>query len=233
LADEQVFLTIPAIIYLTMTPRFPRTRKFANPYAMATVDCLFCIIWLSAFATVANFNSSGKCGDGCGKSKAVVGLGVFLWFVPLSSPTFKKNILTRRPRFLWIATSLISLYSVVYYKREGYMPGGSRAPTNAQMIDPDKEAFSTAPHDDEYAPVHHDEHDEAGPSGAYGAAAGHHEEDRYDGYGGSGGYVPPTVHDEPTGYAGAHDAAYGDGASGYGGSQPGRAKFPSAPYSNV
>lgn len=119
------------------------------------------------------------------------------------------------------------------------MPGGSRAPTNAQMIDPDKEAFSTAPHDDEYAPVHHDEHDEAGPSGsAYGSGVGaHHEEERYDGYGGSGGgYVPPTVHDEPTGYGGAHDTGYA-GAGGYGAGGAaggsGRAQFPSAPYSNV
>src|SRR3954453_19521400 len=83
----QCFLTIPAIIYLTMTPRFPRTRKFANPYAMASVDGFFCILWLSAFAAQASWNSSGKCATGCKLSKAIVGLGVFIWFVlPSFSP---------------------------------------------------------------------------------------------------------------------------------------------------
>ena len=74
------FLTMPAIIFLTMTPRFPRTRKLANPYAMATVDGVFCILWLSAFASVASWNGAGKCGTGCGLSKAVVGISVFIWY---------------------------------------------------------------------------------------------------------------------------------------------------------
>jgi hypothetical protein len=53
----------------------------------------------------------------------------------------------------------MSVYAVSYYNREGYLPGLSRAPLNSQMIDPDKDAFSTAPHDD-YAPVHNaDEHE--------------------------------------------------------------------------
>jgi hypothetical protein len=116
----------------------------------------------------------------------------------------------------------MSVYSISYYNREGYLPGLSRAPTNAQMIDPDKDAFSTAPHDD-YAPVHnaeeHDIHDYsvAGESGLGGQ--------RYDepapSYG--GGYVP-SVGQEDTGYMG------------YGGSQQqagGRVHFPSARYDNI
>jgi hypothetical protein len=62
-----------------MTPRFPNTRKYANPYALATVDGLYTILWLSAFAALANWNSTGKCGNGCKLSEAVVGLGVFIW----------------------------------------------------------------------------------------------------------------------------------------------------------
>ncbi|TVY55863.1 hypothetical protein LSUE1_G008701 [Lachnellula suecica] len=222
------FITIPALVYLTMTPRFPRTRKLANPYAMAAVDGLFCIIWLSAFATVANWNSTGKCGDGCKVSKAVVGLGVFIWL-------------------FWVLTTFISLYSVVYYKREGYLPGASRAPTNAAMIDPDKEAFSTAPHDDEYAPVHHtdEEHEDihnsvpqygsqgsryGGGEPQFGSQESHYggaAESHYDGsYSGAGGYVPPTVHDEPTGYSGAGMGSLGSNSNG-------RAQFPSARYDNV
>jgi hypothetical protein len=45
------------------------------------VDAIFTIMWLSAFAAVASFNSSGKCGDGCKLSEATVGLGVFVWYV--------------------------------------------------------------------------------------------------------------------------------------------------------
>ena len=76
---------MPALVYLTMTPRFPRTRKFANPYATAGVDLVFAILWLSAFAAVANWNGTGQCNDGCKLSKIVVALGVFLWYVPSAS----------------------------------------------------------------------------------------------------------------------------------------------------
>ncbi|CZS92915.1 uncharacterized protein RCO7_01248 [Rhynchosporium graminicola] len=207
------FLTIPALIYLTMTPRFPRTRKLANPYAMACVDALFCILWISAFASQASFNSSGKCKDACGLSKAVVALGVFIWL-------------------FWVITTFMSLYGVVYYKREGYLPGASRAPHNANQIDPDKEAFSTAPHDDEYAPVHNtDDHElpvHEGTSfgglgsGGLGSGPGPYDANSY-----GGGYVPPTVHDEPTGYTGY------SGAAPVNTSALGRVQFPDARYSNV
>jgi len=206
------FLTIPAIIYLTMTPRFPRTRKFANPYALATVDGLFALLWISAFSAQASFNSSGKCKGGCGASKAVVGLGVFIWL-------------------FWCLTTAMSVYGLVYFRREGYLPGASRAPYNAQTIDPDKEAFSTAPHDDEYAPVHNaDEHeiaDHAEGSG-YGPGPSSSMGNRYDASSyTSGGYVPPQVHDEPTGYTGY------SGAGSVNTSVGGRVQFPDARYDNV
>ncbi|KAI9049349.1 hypothetical protein LZ554_007193 [Drepanopeziza brunnea f. sp. 'monogermtubi'] len=206
------FLTIPAVIYLTMTPRFPRTRKLANPYAMACVDALFCISWLAAFASQASYNSSGKCKGACGGSKAVVGLGVFIWL-------------------FWVATTFMSLYGVVYYKREGYLPGATRAPFNAQTIDPDKESFSTAPHDDEYAPVHNteqlDEHelpqqalsDSHYSASNMGSMGGRFNADSY------GGYQSPALHDEPTGYMGYNGAApVREGG--------GRVQFPDAPYSS-
>lgn len=81
LTHVQCFLTMPAIIFLTMTPRFPRTRKLANPYAMATVDGLFSVFWLSAFASQAAYNTAGECGKGCNVSKAVVAFGVIIWYV--------------------------------------------------------------------------------------------------------------------------------------------------------
>ncbi|KAG5939561.1 hypothetical protein E4U53_007779, partial [Claviceps sorghi] len=72
------FLTIPAWVYLIMTPRFERTRKWAEPHVMMAVDGAFTIIWLSAFASQAAYNSSGLCGKACSTSKGVVGLGVFI-----------------------------------------------------------------------------------------------------------------------------------------------------------
>ncbi|CAG8962211.1 hypothetical protein HYFRA_00005264 [Hymenoscyphus fraxineus] len=219
------FLTVIPLIYLTMTPRFPRTKKYANPYALACVDALFCILWLTAFASQASFNSSGKCGDGCGRSKAVVGLGVFIWL-------------------LWVLTTLMSLYGVVYYKREGYLPGASRAPHNAQQIDPDKEAFSTAPHD-EYAPVHNideQDHDDIHNTGNVGGPQYNDasmnpsmvgsQSSRYDG-GYNSGYVAPPLHDDTSysGYGGGAPVAYSAQApQGSVGSAGGRAQFPSASY---
>lgn len=77
----QFFLTIPAWIYLGMAPRFPRTRKIAKPQIMVAVDAVFTVIWLSAWATQASYNTAGLCGDVCGISKAIVGLGVFVLYV--------------------------------------------------------------------------------------------------------------------------------------------------------
>lgn len=79
----QGFLTLPALIFETMTVRFPRTRKFANPYALAVVDGLYMIFWLSAFAALASFKSSGKCGDGCHKTGSAIAMGVFVWYARL------------------------------------------------------------------------------------------------------------------------------------------------------
>ncbi|KAK3684801.1 hypothetical protein B0T22DRAFT_198817 [Podospora appendiculata] len=124
------FLSIPAWVYLCMAPRFPRTRRFAQPYVMATVDGVFTIIWLSAFATQASYNTANLCGSVCGVSKAIVGLGFFV--------------------FLFFAiTTFISIYTVQYWKWNGCLPGYDTMKPNSHNIDPDKAAFSMAPHDDE------------------------------------------------------------------------------------
>jgi len=70
-----------------MTPRFSRARKFAEPHAMLVVDLLFTIIWLSAFATQAAYNTSGLCGKGCSLSKAIVALGVFITYACCQPPS--------------------------------------------------------------------------------------------------------------------------------------------------
>ncbi|EHK26108.1 uncharacterized protein TRIVIDRAFT_176444 [Trichoderma virens Gv29-8] len=139
------FLSIPAWIYLIMTPRFERTRRFANPYVMLAVDGLFIIIWLSAFSTQAAYNSSGQCGGSCGISKAIVAAGVFV-------------------TLLWIATGFLSAYTLQYYNFHGTLPGyDSRKIGGSDNIDPDKAAFSMAPHDEEaYERVNMDDHDAPG-----------------------------------------------------------------------
>ena len=61
-----------------MAPRFPRTRKLAEPHVMTAVDALYTVLWLSAFATQASYNTANECGSACSESKAIVGLGFFV-----------------------------------------------------------------------------------------------------------------------------------------------------------
>lgn len=73
---SQCFMSIPAWVYLIMTPRFDRTRHLANANAMLALDVAFVIIWLSAFSTQASYNAKELCGKACNLSAAIVGLGV-------------------------------------------------------------------------------------------------------------------------------------------------------------
>ncbi|KAK0664014.1 hypothetical protein QBC41DRAFT_21460 [Cercophora samala] len=159
------FLTVPAWIYLIGAPRFPRTRKIANPTVMVLVDVIFTIIWLSAFATQAAYNSSGLCGDVCGISKAIVGMGVFVFL-------------------FFCGTTFLSIWTLKYYQWNNRLPGYDRgdraAGSDSQNIDPDKAAFSLAPHDEEaYAPVNvHDADDDDRPA-PYGGARSDYSSDPY------------------------------------------------------
>ncbi|KAK8100961.1 uncharacterized protein PG998_007634 [Apiospora kogelbergensis] len=153
------FLSVLAWIYLVMTPRWERSRKLAQPHAMAVVDGVFAIFWLSAFASQAAYNTANSCGNQCKVSKAIVGIAFF-------------EIL------FWIGTTIVSLYTVQYYNFNGNLPGYDKVGKRAQNIDPDKAAFSMAPHDEEaYAPVNMDDHDgdHLGPS--------HHTPYNADSYG--------------------------------------------------
>jgi len=61
---------------------------------------------------------------------------------------------------LFCVTTFISIYTVKYHQWHNRLPGYDKLALNSQNIDPDKAAFSTAPHDEEaYAPVHMDDHD--------------------------------------------------------------------------
>lgn len=77
----QCFLCVPAWVYLIMAPRYPRASNIAQPNALVTVDAIFTIIWLSAFATQAAYNTANECGTACSVSKGIVALGVFETYV--------------------------------------------------------------------------------------------------------------------------------------------------------
>lgn len=120
---------------------------------MLVVDVIFAILWLSAFASQAAYNTANSCGDGCKVSKAVVGIAFF-------------EIL------FWAGTSFVSAYTLKYYQFNGNLPGyGNIARKGGhQNIDPDKAAFSMAPHDEEaYAPIHADDHDDHHSNAPYNA----------------------------------------------------------------
>ncbi|CAK7220075.1 hypothetical protein SBRCBS47491_004066 [Sporothrix bragantina] len=192
------FLSIPAWIYLIGAPRFPRTRRFAEPHVMVAIDALFCIIWLSAFAAQASFNSAGKCGDGCGASKGIVALGVF-------------------NTIFFGVTTFFSLYSLKYYQFNGHLPGyeNSGSKGGGQNIDPDMAAFSTNMHDDEpYARVNnmdpdydHDHNDYQSEMGGYGGAS------TVAGGAGGSAYNNAGSHMGGSSYVGGGSSAYGGGSS--------------------
>ncbi|CAI4213823.1 unnamed protein product [Parascedosporium putredinis] len=227
------FLSIPAWVYVLMTPRWERTRHLADPRAMLGVDILFSIIWLSAFAAQATYNGGDRCGGACGISKAIVAFGVFV-------------------TILWILAVVISFYTYHHWKLDGYLPGyDHRKLPNSNNIDPDKAAFSMAPHDEEaYAPVNMDERESGRnddyASGAYGGApyGGSHaggrtdpydDDDRYDNGSNVGSNVGSHMGSNVGGRHGRTSGIY-EGDTSYGApssTQSGPAQFPSGNYDRV
>jgi len=186
------FLTIPAWIYLCMAPRFPRTRKIAMPQVMLAVDAVFTVIWLSAWATQASYNTAGLCGEACGISKAIVGLGVFVFL-------------------FFCVTTFLSIWTLKYYQWNNRLPGYDKGQANSQNIDPDKAAFSLAPHDEEaYAPVHSTDHDNDDDTHGAGASS----------YGG-----PRSDYSDPYGAPSSYT-----GAGGLGGSTTSRHTYQDNPF---
>ncbi|WYZ38833.1 hypothetical protein EsH8_III_000747 [Colletotrichum jinshuiense] len=196
------FLSLPAWIYLIMAPRWPRTRKLANPYAMVVVDAVFTVIWLSAFASQAAYNTANQCGDACKLSKAIVGLGVFV-------------------TLLFAATTFVSIYTLKYYQFHGALPGYDKQKIAGDNIDPDKAAFSMAPHDEEaYAPVQMDDHNDDHTPNPYGGSSvsGGYNDSRY-----GGGSAYGHEDDDPNRYGSLpsrHNAAMFDSETEYHSQQP-------------
>lgn len=79
---------------------------------------------------------------------------------------------------LFAGTTFLSAYTLTYSNFHGNLPGyDSRKIRNGDnsSIDPDKAAFSMAPHDDDYERVNMTDHDATGGSTAYGGAGGYND----------------------------------------------------------
>jgi hypothetical protein len=101
---------------------------------------------------------------------------------------------------LFCGTTFLSIYTVLHAKwHGGSLPGYNNVKTmQAQNNDPDKEAFSTAPHDEEayaHVPMNDRDADRRGD-------ADRRDDRRDDAYGGSASHG---------GYAGGSQSGYGDG----------------------
>ncbi|KAF5605774.1 chaperone-binding protein [Fusarium subglutinans] len=162
------FLSVPAWIFLIMTPRWGRTRRFAQPHAMLAVDAAFTVIWLSAFATQAAYNAAGQCGKACGISKGVVGCGVLV-------------------TLLFAGSTFVSAFTLNYYNNHNILPGYDNRQMGSDNIDPDKAAFSMAPHGDEaYERVDMDDQEPSGS--AYGGGYNNNSYNSHSRYGDANPY---------------------------------------------
>jgi translocation protein SEC72 len=97
-----------------------RARRFANVYAFASLDSFSVILWLSAWAAVASYVSSGK---GKGDKEGKSGCDNFKYGSPgrckLSEAIIVFGVLEM---LLFVATAFISFRAVMTFKRTGMMP---------------------------------------------------------------------------------------------------------------
>lgn len=141
---------------------------------MLAVDALFTIMWLSAFATQASYNADESCGKACGISKGIVGLGVLTTYVSQQSycdvDQSSVSWLLTSGSLLFAGTTFVSAFTLNYYQNNNVLPGyDNRQIRGGDNIDPDKAAFSMAPHDDEaYERVNMEDNEPTGnPYGGY------------------------------------------------------------------
>ncbi|KAI5787735.1 hypothetical protein DFH27DRAFT_528161 [Peziza echinospora] len=148
------WLTIPGLIYVGMTPRFPRTKPLSNPYAICGFNVIYCFLWFIAPIALGVYNSGAQerglkqikknlpegqkapskasCDTTisgvpkeCSLNKAAVALGVFMFL------------------FLF-ATSIIASYIAVYYHIHLITPMEAQSGVaGEQVTQHTKDAFET------------------------------------------------------------------------------------------
>lgn len=152
---------IPLLIYQTGVPQFNRTRRFSNAYAHAAIDVLLAIFWFAAFISVATWTKEGI-DKGVGRPKKK-GCDAFAWGggggkCHLSQVDIGMGVVVF---LLFLVTSFISVKNLLYYRRNGSLPGTTPSHEahplpNHDEDDQAKYAFSSNPHDQ------FDEEEEAG-----------------------------------------------------------------------
>ncbi|KAI9374610.1 hypothetical protein BJX61DRAFT_532250 [Aspergillus egyptiacus] len=227
------WLSIPALIYLVAVPMWPRARRFGNVYAFATVDCLFALLWFTAWVCLASYVAQGKSegkeeGDQQDNQNEEEKSGCDNW--KYGSATKCKistatTVLGVAIFVLFCVTAWMSFRNVMHFRRTGTLPDAVSDPTFAAQS---KAAFSSNPgqdfededdfrsgrvgmgsslrdRDEDYALLHQSEADDLGNPG--GRSAMH------------GSYDPTStasiIHDynasefSTTSYGGAHGQHYG------------------------
>ena len=200
-----------------MVPMFSRARKLSNVYIFASLDAASVLLWLSAWASVASYISSGK---GKGDNKDAKGCDNFKYGSPgrckLSTGV---TVLGVFMMLTFVATAYFSFRAVMHFRRTGMMP-------NQQMGKNDfavpQDAFSSNMHDEmdetqgrdsrqsgqyphqqqvrdeEYAPIYQNDQDDMGqapqqpisPLGQHGLGLGPARYEQDTGYFGGGGAMP-------------------------------------------
>ncbi|MCJ1256776.1 hypothetical protein MMC24_004600 [Lignoscripta atroalba] len=231
------WFSVPAFIFLTAIPAFARTKRFANPYALAAVDILFTILWFAALIAVAVWTNSGiKAGEAKKNDEDAKGCSAFGYgpekTCKLSRVTVNLGVIIF---LLFLATSLISAYNLIYYRKNGHLPNATPEFSDPTSNEAQKYAFSSNPNDepedhedglelgvsrpprgrdnggDEYALLHTETH--PGRPLSWGreppvGAVSHHDEVGYDAaHDPDGAYIPSHRVD------GEQDTAYHGGGA--------------------
>ncbi|EHA22301.1 hypothetical protein ASPNIDRAFT_213924 [Aspergillus niger ATCC 1015] len=236
------WFSIPGLIYLVAVPMWPRARRFGNVYAFATVDCLYAILWFSAWVCVASYvaegkskgNSSSRRDTSSSDSSSKSGCDNWAYGSASKCKVSTATVILGVVVFLlFCVTAFMSFRNVSHFRRTGTLPDAVSDPTFAAQT---KAAFSSNPaHDFE-----EEEDDFRSRAGIGSSVRGDRDEDyallqqsEVDEFGNShaarsalSGTYDPTVsggsvlHDYNTSYGGAHGQHYG-GASEFGSSVSG------------
>lgn len=164
------FLNVPTLIYLTMGPRFARTRQFAHTHWIMAFNAIYVILWFAAFVSLSVYNKKGiSAGMGKETDKAIKEKGGCALFPAGTGETEKACTLNTATVglsafmwILWLTTAGIAGYGSWYYKQHTVSPFEDLSTPSHEIQETTKDAFSSG---DEYAPINrrtgaHDDYEE-------------------------------------------------------------------------
>ncbi|KAE8329950.1 hypothetical protein BDV39DRAFT_171048 [Aspergillus sergii] len=144
------WFSIPGLIYLVAVPMWPRARRFGNVYAFATVDCLYALLWFTAWVCVASYVAQGKSEgkdsnqeDKDSDSDKKTGCDNWKYGsaskCKISTATCIMGVVIF---LLFIVTAFMSFRNVMHFRRTGTLPDAVSDPTFAAQS---QAAFSSNP----------------------------------------------------------------------------------------